>query len=204
MCLEARDLECVRGDRRLFAELGFAVAAGEVVQVEGANGAGKTSLLRILCGLLRPAAGAVYWCGNDIRAEPAAFRRATAYIGHAAGVKEPLTPLENLRVTWGTAPRRAGAAPEAALDRVGLGGFQDLPVRTLSAGQRRRAALARLLLTGARLWLLDEPFTALDRGGCELVETMLAEHVRGGGMAVLTSHRPVAIDDCEVRRLTLG
>lgn len=202
--LQARELACVRGDRHLFAGLSFAVAAGEAIRIEGPNGAGKTSLLRILCGFLRPAAGTVSWCGTDIRAQAPAYRRALAYVGHAPGVKDDLTPVENLRIVCGTAARRAGVAIETALERVGLAGFEQLPARHLSAGQRRRLALARLCLVDARLWLLDEPFTALDAGGRALVERLLGEHVAGGGIAVLTSHHAVSIEGGAMHQLRLG
>ncbi len=200
--LEVVDLECIRGDRLLFGGLAFALGAGEIVQVEGANGAGKTSLLRILCGLARPTAGEVRWQGTDIRAQRAGYGRVVAYVGHAAGVTERLSGIENLRY----AARMAGTGAEgtsAALERVGLADCGELPVRALSAGQRRRVALARLLLLPARLWLLDEPFTALDAGGRALVERLLSEHLRGGGLAVLTSHQPLSVEGSPLRSVNL-
>ncbi|MCC7414332.1 MAG: cytochrome c biogenesis heme-transporting ATPase CcmA [Gammaproteobacteria bacterium] len=203
-CLEALALDCVRGDRQLFRDLSLRVEPGEVVQVEGANGSGKTSLLRILCGLLRPVAGEVRWRGIDIRCQRAAYHRAMLYVGHAAGIKDDLDALENLGVARGLAGARADTSGDAALARVGLGRFAELPVRMLSAGQRRRAGLARLAMADARLWLLDEPFTALDTAGREIVGGLIAEHLRGGGLVVLTSHQPVTIEGTAVRRLALA
>ncbi len=193
--LSAQGLCCVRHDRRLFDALSFTLRDGEILQVEGANGSGKTSLLRMLCGLVQPDEGAILWDGADIQDARAEFLADVIYIGHAHGVKEELTARENLRFAQALGP--AGhTSIETALDRVGLYGYEDVPARALSAGQRRRVALARLLVRAARLWILDEPFTALDRAGRELVEALLAAHIEGGGLAVLTTHQPHALAHC--------
>lgn len=192
--LEALNLECSRGESLLFERLSFGVAAGEVLQVEGANGSGKTSLLRILAGLSAPGDGEVRWRGEDIAGRRAAFFAEVAYLGHHLGLKAELTVIENLRMAF--ALRGIPHAPERldrALAAVGLADRADLPVRALSAGQRQRVALARLVSSGAALWILDEPFTALDVSGIALVQTLLERHGASGGLAVLTSHQPLEI-----------
>ena len=201
--LEAVDLTCERGDRRLFAGLGFALNPGEALIVEGANGAGKTTLLRTLCGLSRPVAGSVRWCGEDIHAIRPEFNAALNYVGHQPGIKADLTPLENLRVDLALHGLARGDLMDI-LDRVGLYGFEDVPCRTLSAGQRRRVALARLLAVPARLWILDEPFTAIDRDGVGMLCEAIDAHLAAGGLAVLTSHQAVELAHGQVSRLTLG
>lgn len=203
--LEGRGLTCVRDLRTLFRDLDLALTAGEVLQVEGANGAGKTSLLRILCGLAEPRRGAVYWRGEEIRRCRPLYHRQLLYIGHQPGVKDELTPLENLRffrALGGHGGERA--VQEEALNQVGLYGFEDTPVRTLSAGQRRRVALARLWLSTAPLWILDEPFTAIDQYGVRHLEDRLAQHAEAGGLAVIASHQPLRLPAGQVRQLRLS
>lgn len=192
--LEAISLQCVRGERELFHDLSFALGSGEMLLVSGPNGAGKTSLLRLLCGLSPPASGEIRWQGESVPAQRSEYCRHMAYLGHHNGVKEELTPLENLRVA--TAVAGVATAEEkmsAALDRVGLAGYEELPAKLLSQGQKRRVALARLLLADARLWILDEPLAALDVQAVALVEEMLAAHLASGGLAVLTTHQPLNI-----------
>lgn len=192
--LEAISLQCVRGERELFNNLSFALDSGEMLLVSGPNGAGKTSLLRLLCGLSPPASGEIRWQGESVRAQRSEYCRHMAYLGHHNGVKEELTPLENLRVATGVAGVDAGDVKlHAALDRVGLAGYEELPAKLLSQGQKRRVALARLLLADASLWILDEPLAALDVQAVALVEDMLAAHLAGGGLAVLTTHQPLNI-----------
>jgi len=204
--LEASNLECVRGERRLFRDLSFALGAGTLLEVRGANGSGKTSLLRMLCGLLGPSAGRVSWNGSDIRAAREEFGASLAYIGHLNGIKDDLTALENLVLS----ARVAGIAVEKnaahdALRDAGLHGFQHSPSRILSQGQRRRIALARLRLSSAQtLWVLDEPFNALDVSALALMQSLLGSHLANGGMVVLTTHQEVAIPSQSTRRIELG
>jgi heme exporter protein A len=167
-----------------------------LLRVSGANGAGKTSLLRMLCGLLAPAKGQVLWQGQDVLHSREAFHQQLIYLGHAAALKDDLTPLENLLV----AARLGGAAPDDAAARkaladAGLAGREHVPSRTLSQGQRRRAALARLPLGQALLWVLDEPFNALDTVGTAWLLGLIESHLRRSGLVVLTSHQPVALSD---------
>jgi heme exporter protein A len=203
--LEAVDLQCVRGHRTLFSGLGFRLDASGLLRVAGANGSGKTSLLRILCGLLAPAEGTVRWRGEDIQQLREAFWGSLIYIGHAAPVKADLTAGENLAVACALAGVRADrGAVGAALTRLGLAGCERLPARALSQGQRRRVALARLALgDSAPLWLLDEPFTALDGAATTTVRQLIAEQLARGGAVIYTSHAEVPLDAAEAR-LDLG
>ena len=188
--LEAADLECERGGRALFRNLSFALGAGELLRVAGPNGSGKTSLLRILCGLLPPARGEVRWNGERIQALREDFSRQLVYVGHAPAIKDDLTAYENLMI----ACVLAGHAQEGprlleALRNFGLK-EHDVPVKSLSQGQRRRAALARLALSGrSPLWLLDEPFAALDADAARLLEDAVAAHVARGGLVVYSTHQ---------------
>jgi len=190
--LNVSGLACSRGERRLFTDVGFSLEAGEWLHVQGENGSGKTSLIRLLVGLSPADAGAILW--RDERAPSVEFRRDLIYLGHHAAVKEDLTPLENLRLAAaldGIAIDERAAM--AALIRLGLRGREELPVRVLSAGQKRRVLLARLLTRPAVLWVLDEAFNALDVAAVQLLGDLIAEHLAGGGMAVLTSHQPLPV-----------
>jgi heme exporter protein A len=188
--LEARDLECVRGERRLFAGLGFSLKAGELLQVRGPNGSGKTSLLRMLCGLLPPAHGEIRWRGAPLKEMAEDFYREVAYLGHLPALKDELTAEENLRIASGLEGVEIDRGETwAALKRMGLAGRELLPAKVLSAGQRRRVALARLLVCGAALWVLDEPLTALDKSAVALMQSLLLEHLTRGGVAVITTHQ---------------
>jgi heme exporter protein A len=191
--LAASELECVRGERTLFAGLSFAIPPGAGLLVQGANGAGKTSLLRIAVGLAPPTRGDVTWNGQPIRALGPAYRREVRYCGHPNALKDDLTALENVRAAAALAgqPITSDAA-RAALAAVGVGAAADLPARSLSQGQKRRTALARLALDRARLWVLDEPLAALDAAGAEWLAEMLDAHLAAGGMALITSHQPLA------------
>lgn len=188
------DLECIRGDNLLFTGLNFSLHPGQLLQIEGANGSGKTSLLRILAGLSRASEGEVRWEGVDILKQRPAYFAQMAYLGHSLGVKADLSPLENLRIALALADIAFdGDKVRQALDSVGLAGREDIPARALSAGQKQRVALARLLACPAQLWIMDEPFTALDVSGVALVRNLLEAHLQRGGMAVLTSHQAVEV-----------
>jgi heme exporter protein A len=192
--LDATDLECLRGTRRLFAGLSFRVEGGECLQVQGSNGSGKTSLLRILCGLARPERGTVRWQGEPIGALGDDFRAELAFCGHANALKEDLTPAENLRASAALAGAPAGEnAVRSALDAFGILQLETLPVRALSQGQKRRVALARLALCERRLWLLDEPLAALDARAAETLAAFVDAHLAKGGICVLSSHQPVEL-----------
>ena len=193
--LEAAHLACVRGERTLFSGLEFKLPQGALLRVAGPNGSGKTSLLRILCGLALPAEGEVRWQGIPIRTLREEFHRRLVYIGHSHAVKDELTARENLTVscTLGGTPAN-GATVRAALEQLGLDDRADLPARFLSQGQRRRVALARLAVAAAApLWVLDEPFTALDKLAVGCVQEMISAHLGRGGMVVYTSHQDVAV-----------
>lgn len=199
MMLEARDLYCERDERTLFRGLSFTVDAGEWVQVTGGNGAGKTTLLRLLTGLARPDGGEVYWQGEPLRRVRDSFHRSLLWIGHQPGIKTRLTARENLHFFH---PGDGARLPEA-LAQAGLAGFEDVPVARLSAGQQRRVALARLWLTRAALWVLDEPFTAIDVNGVARLTRRMAAHTAQGGMVILTTHQPLPGAADTVRRLAL-
>jgi heme exporter protein A len=203
--LEVAALACRRGDRLLFSELGFSVAPQTLLHVRGRNGSGKTTLLRALSGLLRPDQGSIRWRGEDIRDLAEDFNRELLYFGHLNGIKADLTGLENLRVS-ATLDQDPVSDAEilGALARIGLAGFEDLPTRMLSQGQKKRVALARLILSKAQLWILDEPFTALDADAVELLQTLISEQVARGGAVVLTTHQEVALTRGEIQRLTLS
>lgn len=188
----------------LFSNLDLSLSSGGVLIVDGNNGAGKTSLLRILCGLSQPKEGAVLWDGDDIRDCRWAYHQELLHIGHSAGIKLELTPLENLRFLGALAGQGVSEEKcEEVLDAVGLTGFEHHPARMLSAGQRRRVALARLWLSAAPLWILDEPLTAIDRRGVDNLSARIREHALSGGMAILTSHQPLELEPARVERLTL-
>lgn len=204
--LQAIDLECSRGFRTLFSGLAFELRQGELLHVAGANGSGKTSLLRILCGLLAPVSGEVRWKGTATRVLSEAYRRELIYIGHANGVKDELTPAENLRVACtfcGISPTQSTI--DQALQAFGLARHHDAPVKTLSQGQRRRVALARLVIADQHpLWLLDEPCNALDEGAAAHVQQLIDAHLDRGGIVVMTSHqRPAARPGGALRTIEL-
>lgn len=190
--LKAKDLTCIRAGRVLFRQLCFELEGGQLLQVTGPNGAGKTSLLKIISGLLTPTAGEVYWCGKEL-----------AYLGHQNGVKEGLTPVENLRMAL--ILNREGTTNLAkALIEVGLEGFEGTLCQQLSVGQRQRVALARLLISKALLWILDEPFALLDQQGTFLLEQLLTEHIKRQGLVVITAHRSLNLGKVVVKTLELG
>lgn len=205
LMLEANALECARGGRRLFQGLSFSLARGELLKVSGPNGSGKTSLLRMLCGLLPPVAGEILWQESDISSLKENYLKELAYLGHANGIKAELSVLENLRIHGGL----AGDDPSeekigTVLERMGLGGSEASPAKTLSQGQQRRLALARLLVGNKPLWILDEPLTALDAEAVNLIQVVLGEHLKGGGLAVLTTHQPLEVTTGRTERIHLA
>lgn len=192
--LEIRQLACLRGERLLFRNLEFSVAAGELLRIVGANGIGKTSLLRMLCGLVMPEAGEVRWRGDAIASVREDFHRRLLYLGHAAAFNDLLTPLENLRFACRVGGDLAGEDDcQRALERIGLAAQMDLPCRVLSQGQRRRVGLARLFLAGHRpIWMLDEPFNALDVAAVADLAACVDAHCAAGGRVLLTTHQDIA------------
>jgi heme exporter protein A len=204
--LEAVDLECTRGERVLFSGLALRIEPGTLLRVAGANGAGKTSLLRMLCGLLAPTHGEIRWRGTAIRTLREEYWSALAYVGHLNGVKDDLTAAENLRASAGIAGLDADEGKlRGALDAVGLAGFEDSLARFLSQGQKRRIALARLFLSGGMpLWILDEPFTALDARGVAALSALVARHLADGNIVVFTTHQEVSVDAGRTATIELG
>jgi heme exporter protein A len=203
--LEADNLECVRGERRLFAGLGFRLEAGELLYLQGRNGAGKTSLLRMLIGLLPPETGEIRWRGVPIRSAGDDFRADLCYLGHLNAIKEELTPLENLLAAARLADEELSEDDALdALEQVGLAGREDLACKYLSQGQKRRVALARLVKERRPLWVLDEPFVALDVAAVDWLAGLISAHLQRGGLAVMTTHQTVAIPAGTVRELRLS
>ena len=203
--LEADNLECVRGDRSLFKGVGFRLEAGELLYLQGRNGAGKTSLLRMLIGLLPPENGAIRWKGESIASLADEFRADLCYLGHQNAIKEELTPLENLLAAARLAEEEL-SEDEAldALEQVGLAGREDLACKYLSQGQKRRVALARLVKEKRPLWVLDEPFVALDVAAVDWLAGLIGAHLQRGGLAVMTTHQAVDIPAGAVKELRLS
>ena len=203
--LEIKQLRCERGRRTLIRNLSFEIKSGELIQIEGTNGSGKTTLLRTLCNLTLASEGEINWCGeniDDIREE---FFANLLYLGHHAGIKDDFTAIENLRFNLAMHHQNISDADLlSALEKIGLRNCEDLPCRQLSAGQRRRVALARLLVSRQTLWILDEPFTAIDKDGTAQLCEIIAQHCQNGGMVILTSHTPVDIKTVDVRSIRLG
>lgn len=200
--LKIDNLFCERDDRVLFEQLSFEIGAGEVVQIEGQNGSGKTTLLRILSGLSNHYEGDIYWQGELLTNNFDNFRESLLYFGHQPGVKAVLTPEENLRWYASMHPTIDLNKLDYALAKVGLTGYEDVPCHTLSAGQNRRVSLARLYLSSAPLWILDEPFTAIDKKGVAEKEALIAAHAEQGGTVLLTTHHELTMDE-KVRRINL-
>lgn len=200
--LEASELSCERDDRRLFSDLSFAVHAGDVVQIAGANGAGKTTLLRILAGLYHGYQGNLFFNGERIDAQTATINETLLFIGHKSAVKPSLTVLENLRFLVALQQRVDERSLYTALETVGLAGYEDVQCQNLSAGQQRRVALARLWVSNARLWVLDEIFTAIDLSGVAQLEAYLARKADQGVAIILTTHHRLSLPS--LKKITLG
>ena len=201
--LEVNNLFCECDERILFDKLHFNIKAGEVLQIEGQNGSGKTTLLRILSGLLDAFEGDILWEKKPLDEVRESYYQAMLYVGHLAGVKAALSPEENLAWMIRLSPHLNKLTIYQALEKVGLYGFEDVPCHSLSAGQQRRVGLARLYLSSAPLWILDEPFTALDKKGVVEKESLIAEHVSRGGMVILTTHHELNIPNQSLRSLNL-
>jgi heme exporter protein A len=201
--LQTRDLKCVKDDRVLFEGLDLDLEPGRILLVEGRNGSGKTSLLRILTGLSLPESGTVLWRGKPIDKVGPEYYEQVTYVGHHDGLKRDLTALENLRLAQAMGKPSALDLDEV-LERVNLYRFGENFVSTLSAGQKRRLALARLIATEALVWIMDEPFTSLDKASMALFQEIFERHLRQGGVIVLTSHHDIEMPDQDVQRLNLS
>jgi heme exporter protein A len=202
--LKVENLGCERNDRYLFSGLNFELAPGELIRVDGANGSGKTTLLRMASGLLPVDEGIVYWGDRPIQKNRADYMSELLFVGHKNGIKDELTAEENLRIDHSLAGGQSGVSYALALDRLDIARCRHQLCRQLSAGQRQRVALARLLISVVRLWVLDEPLTALDRSAQNIVRDMLEEHIGAGGMALITSHQDLDWQGRTQRTIRLG
>ncbi|MCW8333055.1 cytochrome c biogenesis heme-transporting ATPase CcmA [Vibrio paucivorans] len=204
--LEVKQLTAIRDERILFESLSFTIESGELVQIEGRNGTGKTTLLRIITGLGDRDEGTIYWNGEDIESNRDAFHQDLLFLGHQTGVKRELTAYENLNF-YQTIHSKNNVTKETlyqALTTVGLAGREDVPVAQLSAGQQRRVALARLWLSEQKLWILDEPLTAIDKQGVKVLEALFLKHAEEGGIVMLTTHQDMFADNPKLRKIKLG
>lgn len=198
---EVKNLSCIRDDRVLFEGLNFTLNNHQVLLLEGKNGCGKTSLLRIICGFREQDDGDIFWCNTPINKSE--YYSELAYVGHLDGVKQELSVLENLNMSLALS-RPGDYSIEQAIDKVHLAGYDDALVQSLSAGQKRRLSLARLLITKNSLWVLDEPFTSIDKQGITLVESLMHEHITSGGMIILTSHHDLDLHEADVQKINLS
>lgn len=201
--LEAENLSCTRGDRALFSGLSIAIESGQLLHVTGRNGSGKTTLLRTFCGLTQPASGTIRWRGQSIDTIGEAYHAELAYVAHANGIQGDLTLPENLRIAACLGGQTEPAHADQALERLGLAAYRAFPAKILSEGQKRRLALARLFLDDKPLWVLDEPFSALDTESIEIVTALILEHVQSGGLVVLTSHLELNLESRHVVQIVL-
>lgn len=203
--LEVKNLTAIRDERVLFEALSFTIQAGELVQIEGRNGTGKTTLLRIVTGLGDRDEGEIHWNRINIETDRDAYHQDLLFLGHQTGIKRELTALENLRFYQSV--HAVGMQEDElyqALTQVGLAGREDVPVAQLSAGQQRRVALARLWLSRQKLWILDEPLTAIDKQGVKVLEALFLRHAEQGGIVVLTTHQDMFADNPKLRKIKLG
>jgi heme exporter protein A len=200
---EARDINAWRGDRHILRDVSFSLRSGEFLKVTGPNGVDKTTLLRVICGLLPAETGELFWRGQPVRGRRDEFNFELGHLGHLNSLKGDLTARENLKFLAGLRTVLSPETIDTTLDRVGILSRGDLPARSLSAGQKRRLALARLLLADAALWILDEPVTNLDMAGIQLVEELIVDHVRRGGMAIAAAHQRLLDDAPFLHRLEL-
>ncbi len=201
---KAIGLECVKGYDSLFKDINFSLSPGQILQIRGTNGSGKTSLLRILTGLSQPEAGEVFWNGTNIENEPETYKKKLIYIGHLNGLKADLSALENLELGRLYLSETNGKTTEAALEAVGLAGYEHILAHQLSAGQKRRVSLARLHLNIAPLWILDEPTTAVDADGVHAFEQTVETHALNGGMVILTAHQTLNFGKANTLSLSLS
>ena len=199
--LKAEQLFCERDDRVLFRELSFSARAGEVIQIKGSNGSGKTTLLRVICGLNDNYHGTLKWFNEPIEDNQDDFYSSLIYLGHQVGVNKVLTPVENLRWSVGLRENVTSDSIYEALAEIGLRGFEDSQCFSLSAGQQQRVSLSKLLLGTAIIWILDEPFTTLDIDGVQLLEKLLGDHARKGGVALVTTHHELSLPDLKILEL---
>jgi heme exporter protein A len=200
---EAIGLECVKGYDSLFRDVSFTLVAGEIMQVRGTNGSGKTSLLRILTGMSQAEAGEIFWEGLNIEDSRENYLENLVYIGHLNGLKAELSAFENLQLSRQYLSRANDVSTQSALDAVGLAGYEQILAHQLSAGQKRRVALARLYLNTAPLWILDEPTTAIDLDGVRTFEQTIEAHALNGGMVILTAHQALDFGKAKTRSLSL-
>ncbi|MGB9428274.1 MAG: cytochrome c biogenesis heme-transporting ATPase CcmA [Gammaproteobacteria bacterium] len=202
--LSVHNLAIWRGERCLCRNISLELQSGESLHVQGPNGAGKTTLIRVLTGLGRADEGEVCWCNAALRRNESAYRASLAYLGHSNGVKLGLSPRENLAYAGALLAAATTIEIAAVLEQVGLSGCEDMPCNMLSMGQRRRTALARLLLARVPLWFLDEPLTSLDAAGVDLLTQILKTHLADGGLAVFATHQPMDLAPFPVKTLLLG
>ncbi len=203
--LSVHQVTAIRDERVLFADLSFEAKSGDLIQIEGRNGTGKTTLLRIISGLGDKEEGTIEWNGTDVQADRDTFHQNLLFLGHQTGVKKDLSGFENLQFYQSVfGLNKDKQTLYDALTQVGLAGREDIPVAQLSAGQQRRVALARLWLTNQKLWILDEPLTAIDKQGVKVLESLFLSHAEKGGIVLLTTHQDMFTDNPKLRKITLG
>lgn len=204
MPLLVSNLQCTRGDRQLFSGLDFQLKPKQLLFLEGRNGSGKTTLIRTLCGLFIADKGEITWQGQPVEEHLEVYREALFYLGHLNAIKGDLTALENLHFNHAMSGQQSSNDELLnALERIGLFGYEDFPTRQLSQGQKRRVALARLIVNKSPLWILDEPFVALDVAAVELLQQIISQHIEAGGMAIITTHQAVPLTEGEVQHINL-